>query len=90
MKMMNKILLIMMCVAALFVSLAVGTYAASDEPNITFSDDKTEVQVGDNITVTLGIKEMTGTSLAFGFDFDRGVRSFGARSHFFSLIMHCE
>ena len=66
----KKLISLLLCVA-MVASLFVATVsAAAGETNITLSVSATEVNVGDSITVKLGVIGMTASSVAFGFDFD--------------------
>lgn len=71
MKNIKRALALVLCMVMVLTYLPMNVLAAGGEPNVTISVDKTEVEVGDTITVKLGITEMNASSLALGFDFDK-------------------
>jgi len=71
MKNAKRALALLLCLCMVLSYVPVHAHAAATETHVVLTVDKTEVQVGDTVIVTLGITDMTGTSVAFGFDFDK-------------------
>ncbi len=67
-----KRLIALLLTIVMVVSLCpFSAMAAGGATNVVLSVDKTEVNVGDTFTVTIGLNDLTVSSVAFGFDFDK-------------------
>ena len=66
----KKLISLLLCVAMVATLFVATVSAAAGETNVTLTVSATEVNVGDSITVKLGVTAMTASSVAFGFDFD--------------------
>ena len=66
----KKLISLLLCVAMVATLFVATVSAAAGETNVTLTVSVTEVNVGDSITVKLGVTGMTASSVAFGFDFN--------------------
>lgn len=70
MKLTKKLLSLLLCAMMLVTAFVVTSYAADGATNVALGVEKTEVNVGDIVTVTLSYSDMAVASFAAGIRFD--------------------
>lgn len=70
MKLTKKLLSLLLCATMLVMAFVVTSYAADGATNVALGVEKTEVNVGDTVTVTLSYSDMAVASFAAGIRFD--------------------